>query len=58
MTDREFLLWLRDRLVYRYHESPNVDFVHKLNAIIQATPIDRVTPNVPISAEELSRSLR
>ena len=34
-TDKEFLEWLRDRLVYVYNESPNVDFVWRLNEIIE-----------------------
>lgn len=33
MTDKEFLEWLIDRLVHVYGESPNVDFIHKLNKI-------------------------
>jgi hypothetical protein len=37
MSDKEFLLWLRDRLITVYHESPNTDFVHKLTAIANAT---------------------
>ncbi len=36
LTDAEFLRWIRDRLVHVYNESPNVDFVHRLNAIIAA----------------------
>jgi hypothetical protein len=38
LTDAEFLTWIRDRLVHVYGESPNVDFVHRLNAIIEAQP--------------------
>jgi hypothetical protein len=33
MTDKQFLLWLRDRLVNRYGESPDVDFIIRLQAI-------------------------
>lgn len=46
MNDREFLIWLRERLINVYHESPNVDFVHKLTAIINATPVDKLTGNM------------
>lgn len=35
MTDKQFLEWLRDRLVNVYKESPCVDFVHRLNSIIE-----------------------
>lgn len=37
MTDREFLLWLVDRLVHVYGESPSVDFVHRLRSIAART---------------------
>jgi hypothetical protein len=43
MNDRDYLLWLVDRLVDVYHESPNVDFVHKLRAIALTTPKDKYT---------------
>jgi len=36
VSDKEFLIWLRDRLIHIYGESPNVDFVLRLNAIIDA----------------------
>jgi hypothetical protein len=34
MTDAEFLRWLRGRLVNVYKESENVDFVQRLDRII------------------------
>jgi hypothetical protein len=36
-ADRDFLFWLRDRLVHQYGEDENTDFVLKLNAIAQET---------------------
>jgi hypothetical protein len=33
MTDKEFLLWLHYRLIHRYGESENTDFVIRLKAI-------------------------
>lgn len=36
MSDKEFLLWLRDRLVFVYKESPNTDFVLKLTKIAES----------------------
>ena len=35
MTDSEFLRWLRGRLVNVYKESENVDFVQRLDRIIE-----------------------
>lgn len=35
MNDEQFLSWLRDRLVNVYNESPNVDFVLRLEKIIK-----------------------
>ena len=45
MTDRDFLIWLHERLVLAYNENANYDYMHKLRSIIDATPKDRVTPN-------------
>lgn len=50
MKDREFLLWVRDRLVYVYNESPNVDFVGKLTSIAYAIDPEQVTPNLGSNA--------
>ena len=46
MTDREFLQWVHDRMVFRYGENPAVDYMHKLRAVIAATSPDKSTPNV------------
>ena len=45
MNDREFLIWLHERLTDKHNESPLVDYMHKLRAIIKATPKDKLTPN-------------
>lgn len=45
MSDRKFLLWIRDRLVRRFGDDPNVDFVWKLEAIAMSLSEDRYTPN-------------
>ena len=45
MKDKLFLIWLHERLVKVHGESLYVDYMHKLRAIIQATPEDRETPN-------------
>lgn len=59
MQDREFLMWLHERLQHVHHESPIVDYMHKLRAIIRATPKNQETPNRLIynSLEELRRQL-
>jgi hypothetical protein len=46
MKDREFLIWLLNRLVHQYGESPNVDFVGKLASIIHEMPAEQLTPNI------------
>jgi hypothetical protein len=46
MNDRDFLIWLRGRLINVYHENENVDFVHKLTAIINAYPAHKLTRNM------------
>jgi hypothetical protein len=45
MPDKEFLTWLRDRMVNVYGVNPHTDYIHKLNAIIESTPPDKVTLN-------------
>lgn len=37
MMDTEFVTWIRNRLVNVYGESENVDFVQRLDTIIQRT---------------------
>lgn len=37
MKDKEFLTWLRDRMINVYNERPNVGFIHRLNGIIENT---------------------
>jgi len=45
MSDRDFLMWLHERLVHVHGEDRLKDYMHKLRCIIVATPPDRVTPN-------------
>jgi hypothetical protein len=52
MGDRKFLQWIHDRLRYVHHENPNVDYMHKLRAVIKATPDWQQTPNVASNADQ------
>jgi hypothetical protein len=54
MRDKDFLIWLHDRLEFTHHESYNVDFMYKLRAIINSTPEDKITPNCDVEMPELS----
>ena len=45
MKDQEFLMWLHSRLTEVHGESPIVDYMHKLRAIIKFTPPQRESPN-------------
>ena len=45
MKDREFLIWIHERLELVCHESPMKDYMHKLRAIITSIPKDQETPN-------------
>jgi hypothetical protein len=45
MKDREFLIWIHERLEHVHNESTFVDYMHKLRSIITATPEDQETPN-------------
>ena len=59
MTDREFLMWLHERLEYIHKTDPLMDYMHKLRAIIRVIPKDQRTPNccASNSLEELKKSL-
>jgi hypothetical protein len=46
VKDREALIWLHERLVRVHGESPLFDYMHKLRAIILATPAQQETPNL------------
>ena len=46
MKDREFLNWVHDRMINVYGENRNIDFLHKLRAIIRNYPQDKETPNI------------
>ena len=43
MKDRDFLIWLHERLTDVHQESPLNDYMHKLRAIIAGTPAEKVT---------------
>lgn len=60
MKDREFLIWIHERLEHVHHERPIVDYMHKLRAIIRNTPKDQNTPNVDTfnSIEQLKEYLK
>lgn len=49
MTDTQFLNWIADRIVNRYSESPDVDFVVKLRAV--AASLDTPSVAEPMSAD-------
>lgn len=59
MNDREFLMWLHERLEHVYNEKPMMDYMHKLRAIIRSTPKDNWSANCGTfnSLEELKRFL-
>lgn len=50
MTDREFLIWLHERLEYVHKEDSLYDYMHRLRAIIKNTPKDKITPTCGISS--------
>ena len=38
MSNKEFLMWLLARLVFKYGENPNTDFVLRLKKIADSMP--------------------
>lgn len=49
MKDRDFLKWLHERLEHVHHESPLMDYMHKLRAIIATTDPEKGTMNTGMS---------
>lgn len=45
MHDREFLIWLLNRLVHVHGENPDVDYILKLGSIIRRMSAEQLTPN-------------
>jgi len=45
-TDRNFLIWIHQRLEHIHGESPLYDYMHKLRAIIRNTPKNKETSNI------------
>ncbi len=35
MSDAEFLSWIYNRLLYKYHEDPLFDYMHRFQEIIK-----------------------
>lgn len=46
MGDREFLIWLHARLECVHGESPAMDYMHKLRAMIKNMDRQQCTPNM------------
>lgn len=49
MKDRDFLKWIHERLEHVHHESPLMDYMHKLRAIIATTDPEQETLNIGMS---------
>ena len=49
MKDRDFLKWIHERFEHVHHESPLMDYMHKLRAIIAATDPEKETLNMGMS---------
>jgi hypothetical protein len=46
MLDRDFLIWIYERLEHVHGESPMNDYMRKLSAVIKATDKKQLSPNV------------
>jgi len=58
MKDREFLIWIHERLQHVHKESALVDYMHKLRAIIRDYPKDKETINTGQSENSLEVLLK
>lgn len=53
MKDREFLLWIHQRLALEYGIDLGTDYMMKLRSIIEKYPKDKETPNTGPPIEKL-----
>ncbi len=55
MKDRDFLVWIHERLEHVHKDDPHTDFMHKLRAVIKSVPENKETLNIGTfnSLEEL-----
>lgn len=60
--DGEFLGWLRDRLVHVYKESPNTDFVLRLEKITdEVKSLESLVPDLQkmlVDIKEITREIK
>lgn len=45
MKDRDFLIWLHERLSHVHEEIETMDYMHKLRAIIISTEPNKISKN-------------
>lgn len=55
MKDKNFLAWLHERLELVHNENPNVDYMHKLRAIIRTIPKDQETNGGVSDTDDIRR---
>ncbi len=59
MRDRDFLLWIHDRLVIQHKDNELSDYMHKLRSIIWAMDPEQDSPPSPFnSADEMRGALK
>jgi hypothetical protein len=49
MPDRDFLIWIHERLEHVHGENPMSDYMHKLRAVIKGIDKKQLSPNVASS---------
>jgi hypothetical protein len=57
MKDKEFLIWLHERLVNVHKKKELLDYMHKLRCIILDYPEEKETPNDGRSKNSLKELL-
>jgi len=43
MKDRDFLIWIHERLEHVHNEQPLTDYMHKLRSVIKTIPKEQNT---------------
>ena len=57
MTDKEFLSWIYDRMIYKHGENKNVDYMLKFRSIIDSLQEEPVSEDLDRAAEKYAYEL-
>lgn len=55
MTDKEFLSWIYNRMIYKYGENENVDYLHRFKRIIDSLQEEPISEELEKAANKYAK---